>query len=72
MLDCKTWTGTFGTLANSAGQDQMQQNAASDQGLHWLLKLQEVIGKWKSEVTVQDHFPSLHFETIDPPVLSVL
>ena len=45
MLGCKTWTGTFGTLANSAGQDQMQQNAASDQGLHWLLKLQEVIGK---------------------------
>ena len=28
---CKTWTGT---LANSADQDQMLQNAASDQGLH--------------------------------------
>ena len=38
---CKTWTGTFGTLANSADQDQTQQNAASDQSLHWLLKLQE-------------------------------
>ena len=35
----KTWTGT---LANSADPDQMLQNAASDQGLHCLLKLQEV------------------------------
>ena len=36
---CKTWTAT---LANSADQDQMLQNAASDQGLHYLLKIQEV------------------------------
>ena len=36
---CKTWTGT---LANSVDPDQMPQNAASDQGLHCLLKLQEV------------------------------
>ena len=29
---CKTWTGlSAGTLANSAGSDQMLQNAASDQ-----------------------------------------
>ena len=38
---CKTWTGI---LANSADPDQMLQNAASDQGLHCLLKLQEVKG----------------------------
>ena len=36
---CKTWTQR--TLANSADPDQMPQNAASDQGLHCLLKLQE-------------------------------
>ena len=35
----KTWTGT---LANSPDQDQTPQNAASDLGLHCLLKLQEV------------------------------
>ena len=35
----KTWTGT---LANSADPDQTPQNAASDQGLHCLLKLQKV------------------------------
>ena len=35
---CKTWTGT---LANSADPDQTPQNAASDQSLHYLLKLQE-------------------------------
>ena len=38
---CKTWTRT---LANSADPDQMPQNAASNQGLHFLLKLQEVKG----------------------------
>ena len=32
----------FGTLENSADQDQTQQNAAFDRGLHCLLKLQEV------------------------------
>ena len=37
-LICKTWTGT---LANSTVLDQMPKNAASDQGLHCLLKLQE-------------------------------
>ena len=36
---CKTWTGT---LANSADPDQMLQNAASDQGLHCLLKFLRV------------------------------
>ena len=36
---CKTLTGT---LANSEDTDQMPQNEASDQGLHCLLKLQEV------------------------------
>ena len=35
---CKTWTGT---LANSTDQDQTPHNAASDQGLHCLLKLHE-------------------------------
>ena len=39
---CKTWTGTFGILAKSADPDQTPQNAASDQGLHNLLNLQEV------------------------------
>ena len=38
---CKTWTGT---LANSADPDQTPQNAASDQVLHYLLKLQEIKG----------------------------
>ena len=38
---CKTWTRT---LANSADSDQTLQNAASDQGLPGLLKLQEVKG----------------------------
>ena len=38
---CKTWTGTF---ANSADPDHTPQNAASDQGLHCLLKLQDVKG----------------------------
>ena len=36
---CKTWTGK---LANSADQDQVPQNTASDQGLHYLLKLQDI------------------------------
>ena len=35
----KTYTGT---LANSADSDQMPPNEVSDQGLHYLLKLQEV------------------------------
>ena len=39
---CKTWTGT---LANSADLDQTLQNVASDQGLHYLLKLQEGLNK---------------------------
>ena len=38
---CKTWTGT---LANSADPYQISQNAASDQGLHCLLKVQEFKG----------------------------
>ena len=41
MAICKTWTGT---LANSADPDQMPQKVASDQGLHCLLKLQEIEG----------------------------
>ena len=36
--------GIFGTLANAADPDQMSQNAAYDQGLQCLLKLQEVTG----------------------------
>ena len=38
---CKTLTGT---LANSADPDKTPQNAASDQGLHCLLKLEKVKG----------------------------
>ena len=38
---CKTWAGT---LANSANYDQTPHTAASDQGLHYLLKLQKVKG----------------------------
>ena len=38
---CKTWTRTF---ANCVDPDQMPWNVASDQGLHCLLKLQEVKG----------------------------
>ena len=38
---CKTLTGK---LANNADSDLTPQNAASDQGLHCLLKLQKVKG----------------------------
>ena len=38
---CKIWTRT---LENSADPDQTPRNAASDLGLHFLLKLQEVKG----------------------------
>ena len=42
---CKTWTGLrAGTLANSTDPHQMLNSAAFDQGLHCLLKLQEVKG----------------------------
>ena len=41
MVICKTLTGT---LANSADPDQTPQNTVSDQSLHCLLKLQEVMG----------------------------
>ena len=41
MVICKIWTGA---LANSADQNQTPQNAASDEGLHCSLKLQEVKG----------------------------
>ena len=50
---CKTWTGTF---TNSIDPDQTTQNAASDQGLHCLLKSQEVMGQIQNKVPVQDHF----------------
>ena len=40
----KTWTGT---LATSVDPDQTPQNAASDQDLHCLLKLQEHKGQLK-------------------------
>ena len=60
---CKTWTGT---LANSAESHQTPQNAASDQSLQCLLKLQAV--------PVEDQFNSLvgYTRTIDTTVLSVL
>ena len=32
-----------GTLANSVDPDQMPQNVASDQGLHYLLKVKEIL-----------------------------
>ena len=39
----KTWDRlSTGTLANGAGPDLTPQNAASDQGMHWLLKFQIV------------------------------
>ena len=67
---CKTRTGT---LANSADPDQTPKDEASYQGLHCLLKLQNIKVQMKHLwVPVQDHFPSLHSETIDPPVLSAL
>ena len=40
----KTWTGA---LANSADPDRTPQNTMSDQGMHYLLKLQEVKGETK-------------------------
>ena len=73
LIEGKTWTVKFGTLANSAHPDQTPQNAASDLGLHCLLKLQEVNGKMKqSYVPVPDHLLSLHSEAIELSVLSVL
>ena len=37
------WTGlSAGALANSADPDQAPQNAAYDQGMHCLLKLQKL------------------------------
>ena len=70
---CKTWTGTFEILANSAGPDQTAQNAAPYQSLHCLLRLQEVKGQMKQScVLVQDYFSTLHSETIHSPVLSML
>ena len=44
IATCKTWTGSFATLVNSADPDLTAQNAASDHGLHCLLKSQEVKG----------------------------
>ena len=42
---CKTLTGiSAGTLANSTDHDQTPQMPGSGQGLHCLLKLQEVKG----------------------------
>ena len=38
---CKTWTGT---LANNADPDQTPENAAFDQDMNCLLKLQDVKG----------------------------
>ena len=67
---CKTG---IGTLANSADPDQKMQNMASDQGLHCFLKLRKLRFKQNSLGSlIQDYFPSLHSETIDPTVLSVL
>ena len=72
-VKCKTWTWTFGKLANSADQDQTPQNVVSDQGLHCLHKLHEVMDKMKQSLfPIQDYFPSLHLGTINPSVLSVL
>ena len=42
LLICKTSTGTFGTLENSADPGQTLHTAASDHDLHCLLKLLEV------------------------------
>ena len=70
---CKTWTGTLGTLANSADPDQMLQNVASDQGLHCLLKLQEFKDQMKqSYVSFHDHFPSLHSDNRPTSAVSAL
>ena len=65
MLVIDGWTGTFGTLANSADPDQTSQTATSDQSLHCLLKSQEVKGKWNS-------FTFSFRTNFNPPVLSVL
>ena len=68
---CKTWTCLSAiTLANSVDLDQTPQNAASDQSLHCLIKLQEVKGWIISSCS--GPFPSLHSATIDPAVLSAL
>ena len=57
---CKTWTGTFETLATA--QTQIRRRKTQ----------RKLRVKWNSLVPVQEHFPSLHSETIDPPVPSVL
>ena len=68
-VSCKTCAGT---LVNCADPDQMPQNAACDQGLHCLLKLQEVKVNERVCVPVQDHLRSILSETIDQSVLPVL
>ena len=69
---CRNWTGlSAGSLANNADSDQMPQNAASDQGLHCLLKLKEGL----NETVMSPHsgaFSIQQSESIDPLVLSVL
>ena len=75
---CKSWPGTLKKtwtwdVGKQCRPDQTPQNAASDQGLHFLLKLLEVKGKMKqSLILVQDQFSCLHLETIDPLALSAL
>ena len=38
-----------GTLVNSVVPDQMQQNAISDKGLHYLYEIQEFVYKWSNK-----------------------
>ena len=53
---CKTWTGI---LKNNADPDQSPRNAASDQGLHCLLKLQEVNSYMKQfKTSLRTIFPA--------------
>ena len=54
-------------MANSADPDQKPQNAASDQGLHCLLKYLTSSLRLNENVLRHFHFPRLHSDQRDLP-----
>ena len=59
--------------ANCVDPEQMPQKVATDQGLHCLLKEQELKGERNSESARSGAFSQSSLrDNIDPPVLSVL
>ena len=65
---CKTWTGTFWTLSNSAVQRRCLIRDCTVCSNYRKLRI-----KWNNHMSSsRTHFLWLHSETMDPPVLSVL